>query len=79
MAIFKNMETVCDFGIGLDLIAGLATRHGMEAPPFKRLCSREQDREINGVIDVLATRNPSDALQTIENAAGSEIGATIAD
>jgi hypothetical protein len=34
----------------------------------------EQDSEINGLIDVLATRIPSAALQTIESAAGSEIG-----
>jgi hypothetical protein len=38
------------------------------------LCSREQDREINGLIDVLGTRTPSTDLQTIESAAGSEIG-----
>ena len=40
----------------------------------KRSCSREQDREINGLIAVLGTRTPSAALQTIESAAGSEIG-----
>jgi hypothetical protein len=55
-------------------IVALGTRHRTEAPPFKRSCSREQDREINGLIDVLATGTPSAALQTIESAAGSEIG-----
>jgi hypothetical protein len=40
----------------------------------KRSCSRKQDREINGLFDVLGTRTSSAALQTIENAAGSEIG-----
>ena len=39
-----------------------------------RSCLREQDREINGLIDVLGTRTPSTALQTIENAAGFKIG-----
>ncbi len=39
-------------------------------------CSREQDREINGLIDVLTTRTKSAALQTIESAAGSEIGSS---
>ena len=59
------------------LIAALGTRHRTEAPPFKRSCSREPDREINGLIDVLATRTPSAALQTIESAAGSEIGTNL--
>jgi hypothetical protein len=43
-------------------------------PVSKRSCSREQAREINGLVDVLGTRTPSAALQTIESAAGSEIG-----
>jgi hypothetical protein len=36
----------------------------------------EQDREINGLIDVLGTITPSAAIQTIKSAAGSEIGPT---
>jgi hypothetical protein len=64
----QKMETGSDFAIGL--IAALGTRHRTAAPPFKRSCSREQEREINGLIDVLATRTPSAALQTIESAAG---------
>jgi hypothetical protein len=35
-----------------------------------------RSREINDLIDVLATRTPSAALETIETAAGSEIGPT---
>jgi hypothetical protein len=46
-------------------IAALGTRHRTAAPPFKRSCSREQDREINGLIEALATRTPSAVLQTI--------------
>jgi hypothetical protein len=69
----QRMETGSEFDRS-HLIAALGTRHRTAAPPFKRSCSREQDREINGLIDVLATRTPSAALQTIESAAGSEIG-----
>jgi len=47
---------------------------GPRALPFKRSTTREQDRETNGPVDVLGTRAPSAALQTIEHAAGSEIG-----
>jgi len=42
--------------------------------PASLSSSREQGREIKGLIDVLGTRTPSAALQTIANAAGSEIG-----
>ncbi len=38
--------------------------------------SREQDREINGLIDAPGTRSPSVARQMIESAAESEIGPT---
>jgi hypothetical protein len=40
----------------------------------KRSCSREQDRETNGLIAALGTRSHSAAVQTIESAAESEIG-----
>src|ERR1700687_4028419 len=72
----QKMETGYDFEFRdrSHLIAALGTRHRTAAPPFKRSCSREQDREINGLIDVLATRTPSAALHTMKSAAGSEIG-----
>src|ERR1700687_5599052 len=75
----QKMETGYDFEFRdrSHLIVAQGTRHRTEAPPFKQSCSREQDREINGLIDVLATRTPSAALQTIESAAGSEIGPTL--
>jgi hypothetical protein len=66
----QKMETGSDFERS-HLIAALGTRHRTEAPPFKRSCSREQDSEIDGLIDVPATRTPSAALQTIESAARS--------
>ena len=44
--------------------------------PASLSSSREQDREINGLIDAPGTRTPSAAHQTIESAAGSEIGPT---
>jgi hypothetical protein len=69
----QKMETGSDFGRS-HLIAALGTSHGTEAPLFKRSRSREQDSEIDGLIDVLGTRAPSAALQTIESAVGSEIG-----
>jgi hypothetical protein len=69
----QEMETRSDFAIGL-ISSPRWERDTSEAPPFKRSCSGEQDREINGLIDVLATRTPSAALQTIESAAESEIG-----
>src|SRR6266404_1303079 len=47
---------------------------GSEALPVERSSSREQDREINGLIDALGTRPRSAAGQTIGSAAGSEIG-----
>jgi hypothetical protein len=40
----------------------------------KRSCSREQDRETNGLIAALGTRSHSAAAQTIESAADLEIG-----
>jgi hypothetical protein len=74
----NKMETGDDFEFRdqSHLIVALGTRHRTEASPFKRSCSREQDREIDGLIDVLAKRAPSAALQTIGSAAGSEIGPT---
>jgi hypothetical protein len=39
----------------------------------------EQDREINGLIDVPARRTPSAAVQTIESAAGSGFSRTFGD
>jgi hypothetical protein len=44
--------------------------------PTSRSSSREQDGELNGLIDALGTRTPSAAHQTIESAAESEIGPT---
>ena len=46
--------------------------------PASLSSSREQDREINSLIDAPGTRTQSADLQTIESAAGSEIGPTIA-
>ena len=51
---------------------------GSEALPVERSCSREPDRERNGLIDALGTRTRSAALQTIKNAAEPEIGPTFA-
>ena len=47
-----------------------------DAYPTSLSSSREQDRETNGLINAPGTRNPSAAHQTIESAAGSEIGPT---
>ena len=60
-------------------MARVATRceQDTEALPFKRSSSREQDKEINGLIDALGTRHRSAAVRVIENAAESEIGPTI--
>src|SRR5262249_50420169 len=52
----------------------LRIRLGRDPGRSSRPCSREQDRELNGLIVVLGTRIPSAALQTIESAAESEIG-----
>src|SRR5262249_35646299 len=52
----------------------LRIRLGGDPGRSSRPCSREQDREIDGLIVVLGTRIPSAALQTIECAAESEIG-----
>jgi hypothetical protein len=45
----------------------------------RRSWSREQDREIKGLIDVLGTRTQRAALQTIEIAAGLEIGPNLVE
>jgi hypothetical protein len=55
----------------------LRIRLGRDQGRSSRSCSRERDREINGLIDVVGTRIPSAALQTIESAAGSEIGPSV--
>jgi hypothetical protein len=52
----------------------LRIRRGRDQGRSSRSCSRERDREINGLIDVQGTKIPSAALQTIESAAESEIG-----
>ena len=44
------------------------------ALPFERSSTREQGRDTNGPVNVLGTRAPGAALQTIENAAESKIG-----
>ena len=41
------------------------SEQGPRALPFKRSPAREQDREINGLIDGRGTRTPSAAIQTI--------------
>jgi hypothetical protein len=67
----QKMETGSDFDRS-HRIAALGTRHRTEAPPFKRSCSREHESEIDGLIDVPATRTVSAALQTIESATRSD-------
>ena len=44
------------------------------ALPFERPSTREQGRDTNGPVNVMGTRAPGAALQTIENAAESKIG-----
>ena len=60
-------------------VSSARREQGPRALLTKRSPSREQDREINGLIDGLATRTPSAAHQTIESAAESEIGPTLAE
>jgi hypothetical protein len=55
-------------------VSSARREQGPRALLTKRSPSREQGREINGLIDRLGTRTPSAAHQTIESAAESEIG-----
>jgi hypothetical protein len=55
-------------------VSSARREQGPRALLTKRSPSREQGREINGLIDGLGTRTPSAAHQTIESAAESEIG-----
>ena len=55
-------------------VSSVRREQGPRALLTKRSPSREQGREINGLIDRLGTRTPSAAHQTIESAAESEIG-----
>jgi len=57
-------------------VSSARREQGPRALLTKRSSSREQDREINGLIDGLGTRIPSAAHQTTESAAESEIGPT---
>jgi hypothetical protein len=58
-------------------VSSARREQGPRALLTKRSPSREQGREINGLIDALGTRIPSAAHQMIESAAESEIGPTL--
>ncbi len=69
-----KLAVISNFPIGLISSSRWEQDTERKRRPSNDRVPGEQDREINSLIDVLGTRTPSAALQTIESAAGSEIG-----